>query len=192
MTSKDHIRSEILKNRDAIPPQVRRAKGSAIKERLFSLREFKEAKKILFYASFKTEVETSGMIADSLSTGKKVMLPKVDMESSSLKIYEITGLEELQAGYMGIPEPASSPDKLRAADDADLVVMPGAAFDEHGGRLGYGKGYYDKMLSGMKKETLLIALAYEEQITGEIPIESHDTRVDAIITDTRVIWTGKR
>jgi 5-formyltetrahydrofolate cyclo-ligase len=121
---------------------------------------------------------------EALSRGKAVMLPRV--EGDLLKIYEIRGMEELSPGYMGIPEPPSSVERLRGIKDVRMVVMPGAAFDPRGWRLGYGKGYYDRMLEGAR-EAPLVALAYEEQISESLPHEEHDVRVDVIITDKRVM-----
>lgn len=186
--SKAVIRLAALDRREALSSDERKAKGEAIRERLWSLEEFKRAKCVLFYASFRSEVETLGMIADALRDGKRVMVPKV--EASGLTVSEINGLGELSKGYMGIPEPSG--DKAGAIGDADLIVLPGAAFDESGNRLGYGRGYYDKLLSGTKGKVPLIALAFDVQVTESVPSEAHDIKVDAIVTEKRVIWTGKR
>jgi 5-formyltetrahydrofolate cyclo-ligase len=179
---KRSIRSNTLKKRDAIPLPVRRVKDSAIKNNLFSLAKFKDAGRILLYASFRSEVDTLRIIQESLQMGKKVMLPKV--KDDTLEIYEINSMEELAPGYMGIPEPSSSIE--RGINDVDMVIIPGAAFDTSGSRLGYGKGYYDRLLSGVKDKPL-VALAYEEQIVENIPRETHDIGVDIIITDKRII-----
>ncbi len=194
MNPKDSIRQMVLKKRDAIPLDIRKAKDRAVKERFFSLKEFKEAGVILFYASFRSEVGTLDMISEALSSSmeKRVMLPRVDAKGRTLKIYEIKAMAELVKGYMGIPEPPENSESLRTLSEIDLVLMPGAAFDINGGRLGYGKGYYDKMLSTGGAMPPFIALAYEEQIVDYIPVRPHDIGVDAIITDERIIWTKGR
>lgn len=180
---KKSIRNEVLKKRDVIPLPVKNAKDRAIKDRLLGMPEFKNASRVLFYASFRTETGTTGIIREALLTGKKVMLPRVNADT--LKIYEIKGMEELSPGYMGIPEPPVS--ELRGLEDVDIVVVPGVAFDTSGYRLGYGKGYYDRMLSAAEKRCPVWALAYEEQVVESIPHEAHDVRVDIIITDKRII-----
>ncbi|MGD2080788.1 MAG: 5-formyltetrahydrofolate cyclo-ligase, partial [Nitrospirota bacterium] len=81
-------------------------------------------------------------------------------------------------------------ESLRGIGDVDLVVVPGAAFDEKGNRLGYGKGYYDKLLSSEDARPSLVALAYEEQMVEAIPAEAHDIGIDTILTDRRVIQCG--
>lgn len=181
---KKAIRKDTLRRRDAIPHQVRRVKDSAIRDRLLGLPEFINAASVLFYASFRSEVDTIALLKEALSRGKTVMLPRV--EGDVLKIYEIKDMEELSPGYMGIPEPSSSAERLRTVEEVRLVVMPGAAFDPGGFRLGYGKGYYDRMLEGARGVPL-VALAYEEQISDSLPHEEHDVRVDVIITDKRTI-----
>jgi len=184
---KKEIRNSILKIRDQIPFAVRTQKDLRIKAALFTLPEFLSAKTLLLYASFRSEVATPGIIQGSLAMGKKVLLPKVDAENSRLSLYETESMGELSPGYMGIPEP-DLPDERRAfIDDADLAIIPGAAFDVSGNRLGYGAGCYDILLSTRRKNIPLVALAYEEQIVDAIPAEKHDVMVDMIVTDKRVI-----
>jgi len=158
-----------------------------IRGTLFSLPEFLSAKTVLFYASFRSEVETLSLIRASLAMGKKVLLPHVDTKNSVLTLYEIKNMNELAPGYMGIPEPNLPDERYAVIDDADLALIPGAAFDLSGNRLGYGAGYYDNLLSGRSRRMPIIALAYDEQLVDSIPAEKHDVRVDIIVTDIRVI-----
>jgi 5-formyltetrahydrofolate cyclo-ligase len=181
------IRKDVLKKRDAISPDIKSVKDALIKERLFDLPEFITAKTVFFYASFRSEVETLSMIKESLKIGKKVVLPKVDKERHRLMLYEIKDTSELSSGYMRIPEPSLFDERLVTLDDVELVIIPGAAFDFSGNRLGYGAGYYDILLSKSKKKIPIIAIAYEEQIVDKIPSEMHDVNVDMIITDKQVI-----
>jgi 5-formyltetrahydrofolate cyclo-ligase len=182
---KKSIRKEILGRRDSLSREEKAEKDAAIRERFLSLPEFRDAKAILFFASFRSEVDTFHLIGRALKEGKRALLPKV--EGDRLEIHEIFGLDELERGFMGIPEPTAG---ARKADinAADLVIMPGAAFDLSGGRLGYGKGYYDRMLAGLKKPVPLVALAYELQVVeGTLPSEPHDIRVNRIVSEKRVI-----
>jgi 5-formyltetrahydrofolate cyclo-ligase len=187
---KKEIRKQSLKKRDVIPIPVKNVKNALIKKSLFLLPEFIDAKTIFFYASFRSEVETLSMIKESLNAGKRVTLPKVVKEKRRLMLYEIKNMDELSSGYMGIPEPSSSDERLVGIDEVDIVLIPGAAFDLSGNRLGYGGGYYDILLSERKKKVPIVALAYEEQIVDSIPPEAHDVKVDIIITDRRVIRTN--
>jgi 5-formyltetrahydrofolate cyclo-ligase len=181
------LRKKVLEKRDSIPSSERKKKDALIKHRLFNLKEFKIAKTILFYASFRTEVDTFTIIEDSFKMGKTVLVPKVDKERHRLRLYEIKNLKELSTGYIGIPEPSLPDKRLRDLNDVDLIIIPGAGFDLSGNRLGYGAGYYDILLSKIKRKIPFIALAYEEQLIDAIPSEMYDVKVDIIVTDEQVI-----
>lgn len=195
LTGKSDIRKYILSRRDSIHEEIRKDKDREIKERLLALSEFKASHKILLYASFRSEVDTFDLLKYCVAHGKVVVLPRVDKQDNELKIYEIKDTEELVKGYFGIPEPNVSADisesRRMNVEHMDLIIVPGVAFDEQCNRLGYGKGFYDKLLSGVRGQgsrvKRLIALAYEEQIVESIPSESHDIRMDKIITDKRII-----
>ena len=184
---KTAIRKSILKIRDQIPLDIRDQKNLRIRETLLSLPEFLSAKTILFYASFRSEVETHSLIREALAMGKRLVLPKVDAENHALILYEIKDIHELAPGYMGIPEPDLPDERSAVIDDIDLAIIPGAAFDLTGSRLGYGAGYYDNLLLGRRSGTPILSLAYEEQLVDAIPAEKHDVRVDMIVTDKKVI-----
>jgi 5-formyltetrahydrofolate cyclo-ligase len=184
---KKEIRNKILKIRNQISPDIRAEKDLHIRETLFSLPEFLSAKTVLFYASFRSEVETLSLIRESLAMGKRVVLPKVDRANHALTLYEIKGMNVLAPGYMGIPEPDLADERCAVIEDIDLAIIPGAAFDLLGNRLGYGAGYYDGLLSQRTRNIQIIALAYEEQLVDSIPAEKHDVRVNLIVTDKRVI-----
>jgi 5-formyltetrahydrofolate cyclo-ligase len=181
------LRKKVLEKRGSILPSEKKQKDVLIMRRLFNLQEFKKAKAILFYASFRTEVTTINMIEESLKMGKTVLLPKVDKVRHRLRLYEIKYLKELSPGHMGIPEPFLPDTRLKEINDVDLVIIPGVGFDYSGNRLGYGAGYYDILLSDRKRNTPLVALAYNEQILDSIPSEMHDVKVDVIVTDELVI-----
>ena len=191
MKDKSRIRQDVLTKRDSLGPDIRKAKDDRIKERLFSLPEFQQAPILFLFASFRSEVSTFTQIAEALTLGKRVILPSVDSMNKELRLYEIKGLSELSAGYMGIPEPAVTEDRERDINDVTLVIMPGAAFDPKGNRLGYGGGYYDRLLSRLRRKIPLVALAYEEQLVDSLPAGPHDIRVHMIVTDRRVIHCRK-
>jgi len=184
---KGEIRKAVLQKRDAIPAAVKKQKDFLIREQVLTIPEFISAKTIVFYASFRSEVVTRTLMEESLMSEKRVVLPKVNKEEHALMLYEVENIDELTPGYMGIPEPTQMDERSVGIDDADLVIIPGAGFDFAGNRLGYGAGYYDSLLSQRKKKIPVIALAYEEQIVDSIPAETHDVKVDMIVTDKRVI-----
>jgi 5-formyltetrahydrofolate cyclo-ligase len=190
---KSEIRKHILGIREAIPDDERMRKNSAISERLFALSEFIAAKSVLLYASFGSEVETMGIIQYCLARKTVVSLPRINSKSGHLDIYRILDMRALVPGYRGIPEPPPTPETKITIHDIDLVVTPGVAFDESCNRIGYGKGYYDKLLgpalvtkSGHKP--FFVGLAFEEQIVSSIYCGPYDINMDAVISDKRTIY----
>lgn len=186
MPDKASLRKVILSIRDRIPLAVKKIKDKAIEERLFNLNEFRTVKTIFFFASFRSEVDTFGMIGRALEEGKIVVLPRVD--GQNLGLYMIKSLDELVPGYMGIPEPSVLTDDRKVSiNDVDAIIIPGAAFDETGNRIGYGGGFYDRLLSALQKPVPVIAPTYEEQVINYVPTEPHDRKVNIIITDIRTL-----
>lgn len=188
MKAKDEIRKEILVMRGAHPQPARLIKSAEIGERLFSLDAFARARTVLFYAAKGDEVLTKGMILRALSGGKRVVLPVVrqqDLVLSEIKSFEG---DDLAPGKFGILEPKIvvpvEPRKI------EVVIVPGVAFDEHGNRVGFGKGYYDRLLKRLEKGIPRIGLAYEFQIVPKIPAGEWDIPVHTIITEKRVITTS--
>jgi 5-formyltetrahydrofolate cyclo-ligase len=179
---KDRLRREILALRKGFRGEDLKQHSTDIRKNLESLPEFKKAKRICFYISFENEPETHALIADSLKNGKTVIIPYVDRKEIFLS--ELKDFSELEKGKFGILEPAKK--FIRPADVSglDLIVMPGIVFDRKGHRIGFGEGYYDKLLarSNVKK----VALAYDFQIVESIPAEVHDVPVDMIVTEKGV------
>lgn len=163
-------------------PEGRKTKGREIEKKLFALPEFQSARKVMFYASFRSEVETQDMIRHALAQGKQVVLPKV--KGKELALFEIKDFDrDVAPGSWGIPEPSrGEPAELQTVG---LIVVPGAVFDEHGNRLGYGAGFYDKLLSSYAGMT--VALAFEIQIVQQFSVEPHDVPVQKIVTEKRII-----
>lgn len=184
---KNVIREDILRKRNQIPPEIRYIKNMLIKQKFFSLPEFHDAEVVLFYASFRSEVDTSIIIKESLQIKKQVVVPKVDTKRHKLILYQINNFEELKPGFMGIPEPISLRERTVDIETIDLIVVPGIAFDYSGNRLGYGEGYYDILLSEVNKKIPIVALAFEEQLVESIPSETHDIKVDIIVTDKKIL-----
>lgn len=183
VVDKHEIRTEILKLRAAHPETERISKSAEIEKRLFSIREFAAAKSMLFYASKSDEVQTKGMITRALSEGKRVALPIV--REQDLVLSEIRSFEGLIGGKFGILEPKIvvpvEPGKIEA------VIVPGVAFDEQGNRIGFGKGYYDRLLKRLGKNVQRIGLAYEFQVVPKIPAGEWDIPIHLIVTEKRTI-----
>lgn len=176
---KETLRKKALGYRDGLIAVERKQKSAEILRKLEALPEFDEAKHVLLYYPKGSEVETMHLL-DRMKD-KKLYLPKlIDDRNFVPLLYE--GNDRLQDGPYGIPEPLSE----QQAPKLDLILVPGVAFDRQGVRLGMGKGFYDRFLSG-QKGVLRIGLAFREQILDQLPKEPYDEPVDLIITDQDLI-----
>lgn len=187
LKDKATIRRETLQRRDHIPQEVKEVKDREILETVLSYPPYESSDTVMLYASFRSEVNTFPIIEYALKEGKQVVLPGVNREAQRLDLFIIDSLDTLTRGYMGIMEPDPARSTRADPENIDLIVLPGAAFDEKGGRIGYGGGYYDRLLGSIQCSPHLLALAYEEQIVDHVPLEEHDIKVHAIITDRRII-----
>lgn len=174
-----------LQKRNSLREKEIIEKSSAIKERLFSLPEFLNAKKILFFVGIKSEVQTKEMIAEALALGKTIAAPQSDFEKQKMKAIQINSLGCLEEKKFGLLEPRGGSEI--PGEEFDLVILPGIAFDEQCKRLGYGKGFFDKFLRGTRKNAAKIGLAFECNIEKSIPSMSHDAKMNKIITEQRII-----
>ncbi len=186
-SGKDILRKRILEVRDSMDPVLRRSKDEKIRMKILNLREFINSTGVMLFASFRSEVNTLRLMEDILYLKKRLFLPKVNPVMKGLEVYEVTSLESLEPGHMGIPEPSIT---CRVADihDIDLIIAPGVVFDRRGGRIGYGRGYYDKLLRDFKKRILIMGIAYDEQVVDLVPMEEHDVYMDIIVTDREVYY----
>ena len=182
---KEQIRKEMLQKRERHHSAGGHVNCLEIMDLFVRLPEFYSAKAVLLYAAKGSEVHTDGMIQSALSLGKKVALPLAKKETRSLEIYWISANSKLALGSYGILEPPALPENMAMPGEIDLVVVPGVSFDRRGHRIGYGMGYYDSFLSGMKCPK--IGLAYEMQIVPHVPNEPHDVAVDRILTEKGII-----
>ncbi len=184
--NKNKLRKEVLATRDGIVMKKRWQKDKKIEEKVLVQEVFLQAETIFFFANFGSEVDTTGMIQVALNLGKTVGLPRVNGEN--MGFYAITSREELESGVWGIPEPKRECPLLQGAQ---LIIMPGVAFDESGNRLGYGGGYYDRYLEKCRQQwevfPVLLAIAYEEQILSRVPTTSRDFKADIVVTDQRIL-----
>lgn len=182
---KQRLRREVLARREAIGEQARAEGSTAISRRLFDFPPFRRAHRIALFWGVRSEVETAPIVEQALALGKRIALPVTLMGERRLRLREICGEDgELQAGPMEIPQPAERCPEV-APPEIELVVVPAVAFDPEGYRLGYGGGFYDRLLA--KMGALKVGIAFESQLVERVPRDQHDLPVDWIITDQRLI-----
>jgi 5-formyltetrahydrofolate cyclo-ligase len=183
---KKEIRSSILKKRFGMGFSEVSEKSKRIKEQVFQMDEFKDAKTVLFYVSYDNEVYTHEMIKESLMIKKQVVVPKTDLNHHMIQCCSLTQWDDLIAGAYNILEPRQENVNEVSPESIDLIIIPGIAFDCQGNRIGHGMGYYDKLLRKIMNAHRL-GLAFEFQIVESIPPEKHDVRVEKIVTEERII-----
>lgn len=181
MDKKD-IRKNTLLKRDNISESIKSEWDGIIFEKLISSSFYKNSKDIFVFVSFRSEVDTHKIIKNALMDGKNIYVPKVISKDEGMKAYKIKSLEDMEVGYYGILEPKSCCQEI-SPNFIDLVIIPGAAFDKNGGRIGYGGGYYDRFLPLLRGSVKKIAIAYKLQVIDSVPMEEKDIRVDEIITN---------
>ena len=180
------LRKDILRRRKNLDPAVQAADSEKIRERLQALPRWRECTFACIYIGSKPgEVATLALIREALDQGKRVCAPVIEPESGKLFLAEIKDLENLVPGHFGILEPAGAESHPPTGLAWDLAVVPGVAFDRKGHRIGFGKGYYDRLLSA--RVTPRIALAFSFQVVEEFSASPHDIDMDLVLTENETI-----
>lgn len=184
LNDKSALRAKLIVERDKLAD--RGAKSESICQSAISLPEFQNSSTIFSYIDVRSEVRTRSLIAAAHALGKRIVVPYCEGQDLALFIFE--DFSELEPGSFGILEPRTA---LRKAayrhlqvQALDLAFLPAVAFEPCGTRLGYGKGYFDRLFQQRHSRQTLIGLAFESQIVPQIPREPHDVRVDVILTES--------
>ena len=170
-----------------MPEPDRAVRSEAIIRTLLALRDYREAQVIAAYASFGSELDTSGFLLRALAAGKQLLLPRIDKAKRCLELRRVTNIEsDLAAGVWGIREPALHCPRVDAAQ-AQFMLVPGVAFTRRGERLGYGGGYYDRLLTEVAPLTRRVAGAFSIQLVDAVPVDQRDQPVHAIVTERETL-----
>ena len=180
---KDELRSAMKQKRRALTKEETEKCGAKISDRLFCLPEIKNADTVMTYVSAFNEVPTDGIINTLFSMKKHIAVPVSNTDTETITVSYINQSDGFSKGAYGIREPKII--HKASLSDIDVILVPALAFDLKLNRMGFGKGYYDKLLSdfcGVK-----IGLCYDFQITDTVFPEAHDVPMDIIITEKRII-----
>lgn len=187
---KPRLRKEAAARRAAVTERTQRSR--AIAERVRDLPEYAAAATVLCYVSIRSEVETRDLLEFIFADGKTAVVPRCF--GDVLRLFRLGSLDELVPGNFGILEPPlawdAEPGRGVAPAEVDLALLPGLAFDRRGGRLGYGKGHFDRLFAHRRPGQVLAALAFEAQLTDSLPLEPHDIPLDLLITEAAVLRPG--
>ena len=183
--TKPSLRKRILSGRDAINPWTRTALSRAVVQDIVETSVYRRSNTVMAYASFGSELQTDEFMRHVIDQGKILLLPRINGQKELLEVYWVRDpVQDLQAGTWGIREPR--PDRCTRVEPAiiDFVLVPGLAFDRRGGRLGYGGGFYDKLLAdGLSPCAWLVAGAFECQMVEKVPVDEHDMPMDVVVTE---------
>src|SRR5262252_5590271 len=140
------LRERMLHARDALFPETRAHCAEAIRAALGARDDFRRASTVLLSLAFRSEWETRPLFSASWALGKTTVAPRVNRETRMLELCAVADLErDIDRGYLGIDEPMGHCPSVEPSE-IDWVLMPGVAFDLSGHRIGYGGGYYDRLL----------------------------------------------
>lgn len=181
---KAELRSEIAALRQSLTAEtIQRLSGQATSH-LLSVPELVDSSRrtVALYLSLPGELETDAFWAEMAGRGHRCVFPKVRKGSKVLSFHELLEGGPVVSGPLGVREPASSdPVPL---EEIDVFIVPGAAFDVSGGRLGRGGGYYDATLVAAPR-ALRVGFGFDEQVVPAIPMLPHDAPLDWIVTPSR-------
>ena len=177
------IRAQVRARLAAVAPAERARRSTEAMVRLCSQAEWQEARAVLGFLPLADELDLSGALRDAIDAGKVVALPRYLPERGVYGAAQYRG-EFLDKGRFGIAEPPANAPEL-PLKQLDFVLVPGVAFDGFGGRLGRGKGFYDRLLAEIGGRKCGVAL--DEQVVERLPSESHDVPMDFVLTPTRWI-----
>jgi len=164
-------------------------KYKSIEHKLFEFSNFMEAQLAFLYTPVSNEIPTEGIIKKTLQIEKGLALPVFTDAKNAINLYKITNYKkDLILNANDILEPDITKCKKISLEDIDIAIIPGLAFDDKGGRIGFGNNFYTKMITKLPETCRKVSLAYEEQIVDQIQMESRKFTVDIIITDKRVIY----
>jgi len=211
---KQTLRKRTLALREQLSLDQRAVHSAAITNRLLQLPQYQQAKAVLGYMNFGAEFASELWVQRVLADGKKLALPRVNRRTMQLDLYWVDDIEnQLAAGMWGIREPiVDRCERVSTIFEVEFALLPGVAFTRDGGRLGYGGGFYDKLLMKQlatrlgEQTTLakslvmaqledenqasrpsLVAAAFSMQVVPNVPLETTDVKVEWLVTEHETI-----
>ncbi len=181
--NKQSLRLKMIAKRDRMPPAKASLFSRRICSRILRMQAIKESDSIGIYLSARNEVQAERLLKPLSDNRKKVFAPVV-LARNSMKFSRLKSAAETIRGFKGMREPIQR--KFARKGSIKAFIVPGAAFDLNGHRLGWGGGHYDQFFS-RNEGAVKIGVAYDFQIVDKIPHEMHDVKMDFIVTEKRTI-----
>lgn len=190
---KQALRQRIITQRDALTTAERARADMEISSKILDLQDYKAAKTVMGYMNFGSEFNSAAWVRQALEEGKQVLLPLVDKIRRELCLYRVNNLDtQLAPGSYGIREPLPHCCEPAELSQVEFILLPGVAFSRDGARLGYGGGFYDKLLARLQHAPALVAAAYSVQLVPEVPQEATDRKVEWLVTEKESIHCNEQ
>jgi 5-formyltetrahydrofolate cyclo-ligase len=181
---KAELRKQMIARRDALPVEERARIARAFAGKIAALPQYAGAKSVLATMAIGSEWDTRPLIDHARAHGKSIVLPRVSAPPRRLELYAVEDFDrDLVPGVWNIPEP--DPSRCRRLDFAavDFALVPALAVDREGYRLGYGAGYFDRLLAGRHGLPYCVTALPAQFILDSVPREAHDIPVDLVVDD---------
>lgn len=179
---KQRLRRNMLEKRRGLSVAEKETRSDRIASYFCSWPIYRSSSTVMLYLAMPDEPQTDQLIQDALGRGKRVCVPLLGKTYGEMFAAEITNMDDLVIGKLGLKMPDPDKAKLIPAADIDLVVVPAVAFDRTGNRLGMGAGYYDRFLE-QNHDTVLLGITWSCQVADGIPCEVHDVRMQYLLTE---------
>lgn len=191
VAARRQLRKRMLALRAAIPAAARARRDAAVVERLLALPEVARARSISLFSAMpeKAELDVRELDAYERARGHAVAYPRLASAGEAGVIGDFAStqsLADLAPSRLGFLEPAAEAPAL-AAGDIDVIVVPALAASATGHRLGYGGGFYDRLLPAYRPPAIAIVVVYDFQLLAELPTLDHDVACDIVVTDVRTL-----
>ncbi len=183
--AKQQIRKSMQAVRRTVPADARARRSARIAEHVRGLGGWTRARVVAGYVAMRGEVDPAALLDEVRGSGRMVVLPRVDVDAQTLELRRVDDGVSLEESAMGFLQPPASAPRVDEGE-VDLVLVPALAADERGYRIGWGKGFYDRLLPLMPRATR-VALVFDFQLVAEVPETPGDEPVDVVVTDTRVV-----
>jgi len=184
--AKRAMRADLRERRQTLSQTARDAAARGLHEQLNRLVADVGARSVSCFLSTTTEPGTREFVADAVARGIRVLLP-ITRTDGLLDWSVATPDGDIAEGMYGLPEPVGELLGPIAVNDVDLLIIPAAAVDRTGMRLGWGRGFFDKTLGSMERCPPVYAVVYDSELVDEVPQDVHDQPVTGVVTPTRTI-----
>lgn len=183
--AKRELRKRMRSVRTAVPAQARQARSSRIADRVRHLEAWSAARMVAGYVAMRGEADPAALLEEARAAGRAVVLPRVDWESETMHMHRVDTTTDLEESGMGFLQPRAEAPRVDAGE-IELVLVPALAADDRGYRIGWGKGFYDRLLPLMRRASR-VCLVFDFQLVAEVPNTPGDERVDHLVTDERTL-----